>query len=330
MYNNTLGKRGFTIVELLIVIVVIGILAAITIVAYNGIQNRAKASAAQSAASQAAKKILAYGVENSDTFPAAVSGDPANIDSLNPLGITNGSATYQYSSNNATTPRTFCVTATTQGFSSYQDNTTHTQPTTGACPGHATPGAVLVTNQFKNPFFNGPYTLMSYANMINPQLVDVGGVKYLQMEATSTGASSMRINSYTDRWAISEGQQVYVRATIRNPNASNRAFSLSLRFYDTAGSTIGTVLGGSGQSSVNTTIPAGDTAVISHNVAAPPNTASVLVTPSRNSSNAAVGDLMQVTGVWLGSADSAAASGDTPGWAWNGPANASTSTGPAQ
>lgn len=31
------NSRGFTIVELLIVIVVIGILAAITIVAYNGI-----------------------------------------------------------------------------------------------------------------------------------------------------------------------------------------------------------------------------------------------------------------------------------------------------
>lgn len=35
-------KRGFTIVELLIVIVVIGILAAIAIVAYNGIQSRAR------------------------------------------------------------------------------------------------------------------------------------------------------------------------------------------------------------------------------------------------------------------------------------------------
>jgi general secretion pathway protein G len=34
-------QTGFTIVELLIVIVVIGILAAITIVAFNGIQNRA-------------------------------------------------------------------------------------------------------------------------------------------------------------------------------------------------------------------------------------------------------------------------------------------------
>ena len=36
------AQRGFTIVELLIVIVVIGILAAITIVAYNGVQTRAK------------------------------------------------------------------------------------------------------------------------------------------------------------------------------------------------------------------------------------------------------------------------------------------------
>jgi prepilin-type N-terminal cleavage/methylation domain-containing protein len=37
-------SRGFTIVELLIVIVVIGILAAISIVAYNGVQDRAARS----------------------------------------------------------------------------------------------------------------------------------------------------------------------------------------------------------------------------------------------------------------------------------------------
>ena len=34
-------KKGFTIIELLIVIVVIGILAAIVVVTYQGVQNKA-------------------------------------------------------------------------------------------------------------------------------------------------------------------------------------------------------------------------------------------------------------------------------------------------
>jgi prepilin-type N-terminal cleavage/methylation domain-containing protein len=58
--KNTKNEKGFTIVELLIVIVVIGILAAITIVAYNGVQSRARSSAAQSAAENVAKKIEAF------------------------------------------------------------------------------------------------------------------------------------------------------------------------------------------------------------------------------------------------------------------------------
>jgi prepilin-type N-terminal cleavage/methylation domain-containing protein len=49
MNQKTLGnmkqQAGFTIVELLIVIVVIGILAAITIVAFNGVQERAQSTA---------------------------------------------------------------------------------------------------------------------------------------------------------------------------------------------------------------------------------------------------------------------------------------------
>lgn len=62
-YTKSKG-HGFTIVELLIVIVVIAILAAISIVAYNGIQNRAKTSAGQQLANQVAKKAETYNTLN--------------------------------------------------------------------------------------------------------------------------------------------------------------------------------------------------------------------------------------------------------------------------
>ncbi len=53
-------QSGFTLVELLIVIVVIAILAAISIVAYNGIQNRANNTTAKQAATQIRTKIEAF------------------------------------------------------------------------------------------------------------------------------------------------------------------------------------------------------------------------------------------------------------------------------
>lgn len=51
------NTNGFTIVELLIVVVVIAILAAITIVSYNGITTQANNAAVKTSLSSAAKKL---------------------------------------------------------------------------------------------------------------------------------------------------------------------------------------------------------------------------------------------------------------------------------
>lgn len=65
-------KRGFTIVELLIVIVVIAILAAISIVAYNGIQTRAKNTKTINATSVWIKAIKLFNAEK-DSWPTSTS-----------------------------------------------------------------------------------------------------------------------------------------------------------------------------------------------------------------------------------------------------------------
>ena len=61
------ARHGFTIVELLIVIVVIAILAAISIVSYTGIQARANDTRMRSAASQLEKAIQTWSVDTGAT-----------------------------------------------------------------------------------------------------------------------------------------------------------------------------------------------------------------------------------------------------------------------
>ncbi|MNQ27533.1 Type II secretion system protein G precursor [compost metagenome] len=69
MWARNKQKTGFTIVELLIVIVIIGILAAITIVAYNGIQQRANNSSTITAVNQTVKAISSY-IATNNTYPS--------------------------------------------------------------------------------------------------------------------------------------------------------------------------------------------------------------------------------------------------------------------
>ncbi len=67
-------SQGFTIVELLIVVVVIAILAAITIVSYTGITNRANAATSKETASNLQKKIETFAADGTTgNYPTTLS-----------------------------------------------------------------------------------------------------------------------------------------------------------------------------------------------------------------------------------------------------------------
>lgn len=75
-------SKGFTIVELLIVIVVIAILAAITILAYNGIQQRSRNAQVVSGVNAYVKAFMEYKALNS-SYPTSSGCLGANYPSNN-------------------------------------------------------------------------------------------------------------------------------------------------------------------------------------------------------------------------------------------------------
>lgn len=205
--NITLKKSGFTIVELLIVIVVIAVLAAITIVAFTGIQDKAVTSTLQSDLSNAAKTLKLYYHENG-SYPTSIDPvtycpTPADPDHcLKP----SGNVTFlNYTVNNSSNPPTFSLNARhskgTQFYVSDNSNPSGSSDTftmgaitgtvrTGSTvtAGALTPSAATVTRQWQRASATtGPWTDISGATS-NTYAIPAGDIgMFLRVVATGTG-----------------------------------------------------------------------------------------------------------------------------------------------
>jgi Tfp pilus assembly protein PilE len=88
--------NGFTIVELIVIIVVIGILASITIVSYGGITKSSKAKAVTADLQTTASNLSKYRAKNG-SFPPSSSEFNASVDKANTSGVTTYTYTYDVS-----------------------------------------------------------------------------------------------------------------------------------------------------------------------------------------------------------------------------------------
>lgn len=303
-------KKAFTIVELLIVIVVIGILAAITIISYTGIQNKAVVASLQSDLNNASQQLKMFQVDNS-AYPT-VNSCPAPTIGKICLKASNGTA-YHYSVDNSSNPQTFCLTATkgTQSYKITNDST----PSSGVC---------TITNLITNPSFESNVTgWYAYTGLSAPTQVTSNPW------SGSARLAAVGNNTYVTprvRYSLPvvAGDTITVSAHIRSDGQT----PTSLFFV------IKTTLGGSEVTSPVVESPAWAPDAdgwmrISATYTVPANIDGLLIQPGVRVDTNYIGTLgVDAVIAIKGSPAVDYADGSSATWVWNGTANNSTSTGP--
>jgi prepilin-type N-terminal cleavage/methylation domain-containing protein len=302
---------GFTIVELLIVIVVIGILAAITIVAYNGIQDRAHASSAQVAAHSVAGLLGAANATNGN-YP----NDLLTINNGHSLSSSDGTS-YAYHPGNGNT--SYCVTVT-NGKSSFKVTDTSSAPVSGGCPGDGTGGVVALTNLSINPSVETD--ISNWQAPFSPNNIGIRDTSLSFSGAASFKAS--RTAAYGDtrmaRYAFINhptGQYVFSASVYVN-DAAIGVITPSAEFCGNAGSS---------QSQLGTNGAIGQWQRVS--VAYTVTTAGTVCINFNGGTNQVGAINIDAAMITQGTTTPQYADGTSPNWIWNGVANNSTSSGPA-
>jgi len=99
------GQPGFTLVELLVVVLILGVLAAVVVFSVGGITNRGKNASCTTEVREVRTAIEAYKAQNANANPAslAILVNPANLlESAPNAQSPSGAAGYVYNKANGT------------------------------------------------------------------------------------------------------------------------------------------------------------------------------------------------------------------------------------
>lgn len=322
-------NKGFTIVELLIVVVVIAILAAITIVAFNGIQDRAKSTALSSDASQAGKKLQQYAVLNNETLPTEANFTTAT-------GLSSDSDTV-YSYHTDTAGKNFCVSAsppTVTAKLSPKASTNTSGLQDGECIENIARNTYATSGSLTSEWFGRYSTNWSWVPGASdgPIGISTYGRQTVATAVTATGRGfDFNVNldvtpaAGVTNWPV-EANTPYSVSVYSRSSVSNSNVILRCRAHTGAGAWVtGSIIT---SPSVNYT--AGDW--VRHSLSYTTPTAGYLACTLRYDASVSwlVGSTMDATALMVTKGDALYnfAAGNNPGWAWVDSQNISTSFGP--
>lgn len=295
-------QAGFTIVELLIVIVVIAILAVIVVVAYNGIQQQARVSVVQADLGQAKKQLEMYKqTQASGSYPALLSSTSVK---------TNGGTQLDYVYDR--TNNTYCIRGA-QGTTSYYLTNTLDNPQQGTC---------TITNYARNP-----QVVVNHANFATQtpvgntysRVAGVGPAGEAVYRVALVNSGQVRINVGLAVLTAQPGDQFNVSFWMHSSLALTDAYiqcGFGTAWVDFP---IEAVTNGWKRYSAVVTVPTGAVSVQACQFL------------SSNSVSVPAGTVFMVTKVQAtqGPTLYEFADGETPGWTWSGAQYSSTSSGPS-
>lgn len=341
--KNRSYKRGFTIVELLIVVTVIAILAVISIVGYNGVQQRARDAAVLSDADAVESEMARYATKHSGAFGSALAWYTDNGETP----LTNTNINFTPSPGNiidvVTSTTQYCIRVYNVASATYGSLQTaaYKESASGDCalltpsaealadsPESTPPVPPTITNYASNPSYESNQTGTSGPN---------GSTVARVTDRAYSGTASMRATMPAGA-ASNYGISVYSpgASTVPTYLQANTTYIASVWVYVPSSTDVDIRLSIQGTGKATVTYPASHKTSVKDawtRIYVPFTTVasgSVTVYVLNGTATTTAGMQFWVDGVMITETDTLYnfADGNTSSWSWSGAQNNSTSTGP--